>query len=151
MRSKSILTLLAAGAMSLGIVTAASAGSATGDSVAPVVAFGPAGHGELHNDGGKPDTPGDPGDGSGDHGKPEVTGKSADAGLHGLPDQASERAHAVVAAAFKRHEAIRSQLDGIRALPPGQRGKAVSALMGEFGELFRLAGDAAGDEGDDDA
>ena len=137
MRSKSILNLLAAGAMSLGIVTAASAGSTTSDNVAPVVAFGPAEHGGVHNEGGKPDGAGGK---SGDHGKPD------DDGLRGPSANASDRAHAVVTAVFERHEAIRSQLDVIRGMPAGARGPAVSALMGEFGELFRLAGDAAGGE-----
>ncbi len=142
MRSKSILTLLAAGALSLGIVTAASAGNTTSDDVAPVVAFGPAGHGGVHNEGGKPDGGGGK---SGDHGKPD------DTGLRGPSANASDHAKAVVAAVSERHEAIRSQLGEIRGLPAGERGPAVNALMSEFGELFRLAGDAAGGEGGDDA
>ncbi len=148
MRSKSILTLLAAGAMSLGIVTAASAGSATSDDIAPVATFGPANHGGVHSEGGKPENPGNPDGGggqSGDHGKPD------DAGLHGPSANASDHAKAVVAAAFDRNEAIRSQLHEIRGMPAGERGPAVSALMSDFSELFRLAGDAAGDEGGDDA
>jgi len=131
--------------MSLGVVTAATAGSTTSDDIAPVATFGPANHGGVHNEGGKPENPGDPDGGggqSGDHGRPD------DAGLRGPSDHASDRAKAVVAAAFERNEAIRSQLDVIRLIPPGrERGPAVSALMSEFGELFRLAGDAAGGEG----
>ncbi len=151
MRSKVVLTLLAAGALSLGIVTGASAGNSTSEDLAPAVAFGPAEHDGVHNEGGgKPENPGAPGEGSGDHGKPEVTGKPADAGLRGPSDNASERAKAVVAAVHESHEAIRAHLDEIRAVPPGERGQRVSALMSEFGELFRLAGDAAGDESGDD-
>ena len=147
MRSRPILTLLAAGAMSLGVVTIASAGSTTSDDIAPVATFGPANHGGLHNDGGKPDGAGDE---SGDRGKPDVTGRPANAGLHTLPEQASDQAKAVVAAAFEHHQAIRLQLADIRDLSPGERGQAVSTLMSDFGELFRLAGDAADGDGDGD-
>ena len=147
LRSRSILTLLAAGAMSFGVVTAATAGSTTSDDVAPVAAFGPAQHDGVHNEGGKPENPGDPNGGggqSGDHGRPD------DAGLRGPSDHASDRVKAVVAAAFERRKAIRLQLANIRLIPPGrERGEAVSALMGHFGELFRLAGDAAGGDGDE--
>ncbi len=71
MCTKRILTVLATGALSLALVAGASASGAVPADLTPDAAFGPAQHGEGHDNGGQPDNPGQPSD----PGQPDDTGR----------------------------------------------------------------------------
>ena len=71
MYTKRILTVLATGALSLGLVAGASASGAVPGDVTPDAAFGPAQHDGGHDNGGQPDNPGQPSD----PGQPDDTGR----------------------------------------------------------------------------
>lgn len=136
-----------AAALLLGSATIASASSDLGPSPNTAVVT-PADHEGDDDDGGsgRPENPGRP-DGVG---QPDGVGVAAlghDGAAPELPDQASDRAHEAVGLAFERQVEIQARVAQIRDLPPGQdKGPAVSALMKDFGELFRLTNDAVGDE-----
>ena len=106
----------------------------------------PENHGRA-GDSGRPDGAGKPDNA----GKPDSAGVGGQGLRHGpreLPAQASDRARDAVALAFERQQAIRDRVAQIQAMEPGPgKGEAVSGLMKNFGELFRLGALAADGDG----
>ena len=168
MYTKRILTVLATGALSLGLVAGASASGAVPGDLTPDAAFGPARHGGVHNNGGQPDNPGQPSDpGQPDEGPsqantagaensqapvtpgaPEDAGRPDDAGpglrsMPNLPSNVSPRAAAAVGAAFELQGMIAEKIAAIRGLSSeGLSDDAVSDLLGDFADMFRFVSDA---------
>ena len=158
MRRTALLMAVVGGVLSLSAATYASAAGITAEDIGITFGASPSQQGGPDGDRGRPENPGPPSDpgkpegvGVQGQGPPESPGRPADlpgnAGLHTppeLPEQASPRAHAAVAAAFELQTAIQLRIAAIHAIEPGPgKGDAVSALMkDEFADLVRLVPDA---------
>jgi len=139
MRRILVVTSVFVTTLFLGSATLVSASVSLGEDTS-IVATAPATHGEHDDKNGEGQQGPPPDRGRPDGvGKPEHAGLSRSAGPPELPPQASPRAHEAVALAFERQLAIQERVAEIRALPGGpEKGPAVSELMKEFGQLYRL-------------
>ncbi|GMU39358.1 MAG: hypothetical protein AMXMBFR23_02240 [Chloroflexota bacterium] len=93
---------------------------------------------------------------SGPGNRPEGAGLPSGVGAAGferapeLPRQASDQARAAVTMAFERQALIADMIAQIRDIPPGpEKGAAVSEVVREFADIFRLMSEAI--EAEDDA
>lgn len=145
MRRILVITSLLGTALFLGSATLVSASVSLGENTS-TAATAPASHeGDHDQDAGTQQGP-PPDRGPADGvGRPQHAGLSRSAGAPQLPPQASARAHEAVALAFERQLAIQDRVAQIRALPGGrEKGPAVSELMKQFGQLYRLTPGATG-------
>lgn len=165
MKLRSVLTVLMAGALTLGLVApATAANNLDGEIAQPLVApAGPGDNGKPENTG-RPDEPGQPEEpGAAAHDLRGDVGPGG-RGLPDLPENASPIATAAVAAAYAQFETISTRIALIRDLEPGQgRSDALNELFVEFGGMLHSVSDAVkavksevdgdsddGDEGDVD-
>lgn len=103
----------------------------------------------------RPENAGPPA-GTGQGARPEAAGPPGGVGQAGfrrapeLPPQASDQARAAVTMAFERQALIADMVAQIRDIPPGpEKGAAVSEVVREFANVFRLMSEAI--EAEDDA
>ncbi len=162
MYTKRILTVLATGALSLGLVAGASASGAAPGDLTPDATFGPAQHGEAHDNGDQPDNPGQPDDtgrpddspsqantaGAENSNAPLTPGRPDDAGpglrsMPELPSNVSARATAAVGAAFELQGMIAEKIAALRGLSSEEIADgAVDDVLQDFAGMFRYVSDA---------